>query len=164
MPNPALSVRAQRYYQHFGVRTQVLPASLTSVRECLALAGASHITISPPLLRKLADMNAFPSLDGWLGEYPSLFDATTDVEGGEYEAPEERDWLGDEAGWRMAVTRSKEGRNEGKLVEAVDICCGFQVKLEELMGALGAVGSGRWWDELMDCVHSVLAKVHLISS
>ena len=47
----------------------MLPASLTSIQEVMKLAGAHHITVSPPLLIKLAETPANP----WEGDTGSVF-------------------------------------------------------------------------------------------
>ncbi|KAK7913894.1 hypothetical protein PG985_011597 [Apiospora marii] len=116
---------AQRYYEKTGSRTQVLPASLTSIQEVMTLAGAHHITVSPPLLKKLAETPANP----WEGDTGSVFqksessfaDYSTSVE--------------DEGAWRLAFTRSAEGKSEGKIIQAINIFCERQEKLEELVSA-----------------------------
>jgi transaldolase len=53
-----LCLEAQRYYEKYGMKTQVLPASLTSVEEITELAGVHHITIAPGLLKELAEKKA----------------------------------------------------------------------------------------------------------
>lgn len=71
-PEPGVNLIpwAQAYYKRHGHRTQVMPASLTSVKEVMALAGADHITVAPHLLQKLHDTIADENI---LDEYPSLF-------------------------------------------------------------------------------------------
>ncbi|KAI5857401.1 transaldolase [Durotheca rogersii] len=114
---------AQRYYEKIGSKTQVLPASLTSIQEVMKLAGAHHITIAPHLLTELAETAADP----WGGEIGSVF------EGQEGEAV--RDYssvVEDESAWRLAFTRSWEGKAEGKIIQAINIFCNKQDALEGL--------------------------------
>ncbi|THZ21109.1 hypothetical protein D6C89_06838 [Aureobasidium pullulans] len=49
-----LTRSCQSFYTRINAKTLVMPASLTSVAECLQVSGAHHITISPPLLAALA--------------------------------------------------------------------------------------------------------------
>lgn len=114
---------AQRYYEKTGSRTQVLPASLTSIQEVMMLAGAHHITVSPPLLKKLAETPANP----WEGDTGSVFQKT-DSSFADYGAI-----LDDESAWRLAFTRSANGQSEGKIIQAINIFCEKQEKLEELV-------------------------------
>jgi len=123
-PNFQLCVDAQRYYAKHGQKTMVLPASLTSIEECMKLAGAGHITISPPLLSRLADTYYDKTT------YPSLYDVeavngSSDIE--------EFDDLEVEEKFRLAFTRRDDGRQEVKLVQAINIFCDFQMKLEKMM-------------------------------
>ena len=116
---------AQRYYEKTGSRTQVLPASLTSIQEVMMLAGAHHITVSPPLLKKLAETPANP----WEGDTGSVF-KEADTSFADYKAI-----LDDESAWRLAFTRSVNGQSEGKIIQAINIFCEKQEKLEELVSA-----------------------------
>ncbi|KAK6860667.1 transaldolase [Apiospora arundinis] len=116
---------AQRYYEKTGSRTQVLPASLTSIQEVMMLAGAHHITVSPPLLKKLSETPANP----WEGDTGSVFQKKTgDDAFADYSAIVE-----DESAWRLAFTRSANGQSEGKIIQAINIFCEKQEKLEELV-------------------------------
>lgn len=90
------------------MRTAVLPASLTSVKECMALAGARYLTIAPALLQGLAET----SCDDVEAEYPSLF--TKEAEAAE--VPDMR-FVDDEERYRMAFTRNTGGANENKLTQ-----------------------------------------------
>ena len=102
----SLCVQIQRYYERHNISTQVIPASLTTVDEILALAGVQHITISPSLLAEL---------DKPLESMPlSLF---TDPSVMEDLDLERLSFIDDEAAFRMAFTRSKGGRAEGKLIQ-----------------------------------------------
>ncbi|TDZ44885.1 Transaldolase [Colletotrichum trifolii] len=116
--------QAQAYYVERKVKTQVLAASLTSVAEVLQLAGIQHITVSPPLLRGLAAQPA----SSWTEKIGGYFAAGPD-------APWTRDFesaLKDESEWRMAFTRSGNGKYEEKLIQAINIFAGTQDGLEEL--------------------------------
>lgn len=116
---------AQRYYEKTGSRTQVLPASLTSIQEVMMLAGAHHITVSPPLLKKLAETPANP----WEGDTGSVFQKT-DSSFADYSSI-----VDNESAWRLAFTRSANGQSEGKIIQAINIFCEKQEKLEELVSA-----------------------------
>ncbi|KAF2137144.1 uncharacterized protein K452DRAFT_291796 [Aplosporella prunicola CBS 121167] len=127
-PNLALCVQTQRYLQHHSYRTAVLPASLTNITECLSLAGVAHITVPPALLRELAST---PALDP--SAFPSLFD---DAKLAKLGMPEKLACVREESAWRMAFTRSGKGVQEKKIVQAINIFCDMQGKLEEVMGAV----------------------------
>ncbi|KAG4433445.1 hypothetical protein IFR05_011071 [Cadophora sp. M221] len=120
-----LCVQAQRLYEANGIKTQVLPASLTSTTEIMELAGVHHITISPGLLQELATTPAASSTA------VSLFD-----EGGlTASVPSFVKYADDQAAYRIAFTRSNGGDGEGerKLVQAVNTFCDMQDKMEEMM-------------------------------
>ncbi|KAI0002356.1 putative transaldolase [Xylariaceae sp. FL0662B] len=115
---------AQRYYEKIGSKTKVLPASLTSIQEVMKLAGAHHITVAPHLLTKLAETPANP----WEGETGSVFkDGGEEEKFGDYSGI-----LEDEGAWRLAFTRSQDGRSEGKIIQAINIFCNKQDGLEDL--------------------------------
>lgn len=84
----------------------------------MLLAGVHLITVSPPLLAELAATTALDL------KRPSSFDA--ELRFNPDSVPR------DEAGWRMALTRSKAGRNEGKLIQAINIFADVQDQLESL--------------------------------
>ncbi|KAM3075408.1 hypothetical protein ACMFMG_007155 [Clarireedia jacksonii] len=105
-----------RYYKKHGIKTQVLPASLTSVDEIMRLKGVDHITISEGLLRQLIEKNA----DQWQEE--SLFEGRKLQEA--EEAGELVKWGDDEKGWRMAFTRSGNGEGERKLSQVSRLMIG----------------------------------------
>ncbi|ORY70351.1 transaldolase [Pseudomassariella vexata] len=114
---------AQKYYEKIGSKTQVLPASLTSIQEVMMLAGAHHITVSPHLLKKLAETPANP----WEGDTGSVFKGKDDVTFGNFDKI-----LNDESAWRLAFTRSSNGRMEEKIIQAINIFCDKQDGLEQL--------------------------------
>lgn len=123
----ALTRSCQNFYTRISnTKTQVMPASLTSVEECLQVSGANHITISPPLLAALAATPA-PATSA-----PLFFD----------EAGDETEALGDgalmelvksEAKYRIAYTRLKNGAAEKKIVDAINIFADCQDATEELI-------------------------------
>ncbi|KAI5917910.1 transaldolase [Camillea tinctor] len=114
---------AQRYYEQIKSKTQVLPASLTSIQEVMKLAGAHHITVSPPLLTKLAETPANP----WEGDTGSVFSDGAEEKFGSYESI-----LEEESKWRLAFTLSLGGKAEGKIIQAINIFCEKQDGLEAL--------------------------------
>lgn len=98
-----LCLQAQRLYEAQGSKTQVLPASLTSTDEIMALAGVHHITIAPGLLKELAAAPA-SSLS-----VTSLFDEAAT------KAQPFISYKDNEAAYRIAFTRSGKGEGERKL-------------------------------------------------
>ncbi|KAL3418791.1 Transaldolase 2 [Phlyctema vagabunda] len=118
-----LCFETQRYYEKHNLKTQVLPASLTSTAEIMALAGVNHITISPPLLRQLANAPASSNAT------PSLFDNTATT----FVTHALTSYAQDEAGFRIAFTRRDNGEGERKLSQAINIFCDMQTKFEELV-------------------------------
>ncbi|KAG8167685.1 hypothetical protein KVR01_003374 [Diaporthe batatas] len=123
-------VAAQRYYQKIGARTKVLPASLTTIDEVLALAGVDHITISPPLLAQLSNT----SCEHYEGDIGSVMRATGDSVHEDF-AP----ILADESAWRLAFTRSGRGTSEGKIIQAINIFYEMQVELEAMIKKLNTI-------------------------
>ncbi len=89
----------------------------------MKLAGVHHITIAPHLLTKLADTPANP----WEGETGSVF-----KDGKEEEPSDYSRILEDESAWRLAFTRSHEGKAEVKIIQAINIFCDKQDGLEDL--------------------------------
>ncbi|RAH39588.1 uncharacterized protein BO95DRAFT_469602, partial [Aspergillus brunneoviolaceus CBS 621.78] len=116
----------QTYYHAINSRTQVLPASLTSTDEILALAGVHHITIAPGLLQQLAALPASAATT-----VPNLFETTPPIH---YDAP--GSFRDDEAGYRLAFSREGRGKSEGKLAQAVSIFCEMQDRLVQMIGVL----------------------------
>jgi transaldolase len=146
-PNFEISVLSQRFYNRHSIPTRVLPASLTSIQDCLKLAGADYITISPPLLHELAATTPAPSQDL---QVPSLFDTLPDHSkaSSAENAVEDLttivirssgsdwipfDWRRNEAVWREAMLASANGQHEEKLREAIGLFCGFQKRIELLV-------------------------------
>ena len=87
------------------MKTRVLPASLTSTAEIMELAGVHHITIAPALLLQLATTPASSRTA------KSLFDQTENATNVWKGSP----FVDDEAGYRIAFTRSGSGEGERKL-------------------------------------------------
>ncbi|KAI1393050.1 putative transaldolase [Hypoxylon trugodes] len=114
---------AQRYYGKIGSKTKVLPASLTSIQEVMMLAGVHHITVAPHLLTKLAETPANP----WEGDTGSVIQNQSQEEFSDYNGIIE-----DESAWRLAFTRSQEGKAEVKIIQAINIFCDKQDALEGL--------------------------------
>lgn len=85
----------------------------------MQLAGVHHITLSPPLLAELAATTA----DDWEDQI---------VSGRELNYASQAVPL-DESAWRMAFTRSKAGRNEWKIVQAINIFADMQDQLEDMV-------------------------------
>ncbi|GKT65165.1 transaldolase [Colletotrichum tofieldiae] len=116
--------QAQLYYAETNAKTQVLAASLTSVAEVMQLAGIQHVTVSPPLLRGLAAQPA----STWTEQVGKYFAAGPDE-------PWTKDFqaaLRNESEWRIAFTRSGNGKYEEKLIQAINIFSDKQDALEEL--------------------------------
>lgn len=91
------------------------------------LAGVHHITVSPPLLTKLAETPGNP----WEGDTGSVFKDKTEKTFDDYSKI-----LEDESAWRLAFTRSQDGKSEGKNIQAINIFCEKQEGLEELARAV----------------------------
>jgi transaldolase len=117
---------AVQYYENDPfIDTQVLAASLTSVEDVMRLAGIPHITISPVLLRELTDTDA----SSWKGVIGNMSPRVGESSKGT-DLP---DLVKDESRWRLGFTRSGFGRNEGKLISAINYFADFQEKLEKLV-------------------------------
>lgn len=76
----------------------------------MALAGAHHITIAPPLLRELSstEVSAYDS------SIPNVFEA---VQAQHEQPPELMSFSDDEAGFRTAFKRNDNGKNEAKMTQ-----------------------------------------------
>lgn len=85
----------------------------------MSLAGVHHITVSPPLLKQLAETPGTCTR----AVFPKLELATTE---------NFDDILRDESKWRMAYTLSDGGANEVKLGQAINIFVGMQRELEKI--------------------------------
>ena len=107
-----LCASAQRYYEDNFYTTEVLPASLTSVYEVMALAGAHHITIAPPLLLELSSIEAL----GYKSKIPNVFDASKDRQD---EPPALMSFADDEAAFRAALRKNDNGKNEVKMTQVL---------------------------------------------
>jgi len=112
-----LCLQAQRLYEANSMKTQVLPASLTSTAEIMELAGVHHITISPGLLQELATTHASANTT------VSLFDE----DAAKVEVPTFVKYADDQAKYRIAFMRSNGGDGEGerKLVQVGLWCSGI---------------------------------------
>jgi len=125
-PQLELCVAATRYYLHHAQDTRVVPASLTTTKEVMLLSGSKLMTISSRLLKELSETN-YASEET---REPSLFVGPSN---NYTQVPKRMHFENDEAKFRMAVTRSDGGENEKKLVQAINILCDVQLKLEEMM-------------------------------
>lgn len=121
----ALTRSCQRLYSRLSSKTLVMPASLTSIDECLKLSGAHHITISPPLLAALASTPASAS------SVPLFFDEV--VEGEDKDDKELLEEASREESYRIRYTRLKNGAAEKKLVDAINIFADCQDSTEDLV-------------------------------
>ena len=99
-----LCVESQSLYRYNGIKTKVLPASLTSVEEIMAL-GVDHITIAPTLLVHLVQSPVPSSI-----VTKSIFDTPTR----EIIRPSFKS----ESEYRIAFTLSGRGEGERKLTQA----------------------------------------------
>ncbi|KAK6008816.1 hypothetical protein QM012_000719 [Aureobasidium pullulans] len=124
----SLTRSCQSLYSRLNSKTLVMPASLTSVSECLTVSGAHHITISPPLLAALASTLS-PTVPSTT---PLFFDEV--IEGEEQGDKELLEAVTEEAKYRIRYTRLKNGAAEKKLVDAINIFSDCQDATEELVG------------------------------
>lgn len=99
------------------------------------LAGADAITISPRILEWLAKDEYVEMWRGKVKAWASLFDdEVTDQERQkEQEVWRDLEEVEVQEKYRMMVTRRNGGRQEEKLVQAINIFADFQAKLEALM-------------------------------
>ena len=118
----------QNFYSRIGSKTLVMPASLTSVEECLKVSGAHHITISPPLLAALAATPAAAAASSSTATV--FFDEIVDEAEGDEALME---LAKDEAKYRIRYTRLKNGAAEKKLCDAINIFADCQDATEELV-------------------------------
>ncbi|KAG9600716.1 transaldolase, partial [Aureobasidium melanogenum] len=123
----ALTRSCQSLYTRLNSKTLVMPASLTSVEECLKVSGAHHITISPPLLASLASTPASASSSA------HFFDEV--VEGEDKNDTALLEAVTKEESYRIRYTRCKNGAAEKKLVDAINIFADCQDATEELVGS-----------------------------
>lgn len=100
----------------------------------MQLAGVHHITVSPPLLAELAAT----AIEGWRGResigwaHKEAYSERTETETRVWSGPEST-IPGDESAWRLAFTRSGAGRNEVKIIQAINIFADMQERLEEML-------------------------------
>jgi transaldolase len=100
-----MCLQAQRLYEEHDMKTQVLPASLTSTDEIMALAGVHSITIAPGLLQELSTSSTSSNAT------KSLFDEAVDAN----ESHPLISYLHDRARYQIDFTRSGNGEGERKL-------------------------------------------------
>ena len=82
--------------------------------EVMALAGAHHITIAPPLLRDLSITEA----SGHEIKIPNVFDAAQARQG---QPPLVMSFADDEAAFRSALKKNDNGKNEAKMTQVLSI-------------------------------------------
>jgi transaldolase len=101
-----LCVSIQQYFKSIGAKTQVMPASLTSIEEIFCLAGVNHITIAPSLLEQLAQPGSGPTAQ-------SLFNKDLSA----IEVPAKVSFVNDHSSYRLAFSREQAGAGEEKLTQ-----------------------------------------------
>ena len=117
-PGVASVRRIFEYYKHFGYKTEVMGASFRNVGQILGLAGCDLLTISPDLLKQLAESDA---------EVPRRLDA-----GAAREAKVERVSL-DEAQFRFEL--NEDAMATEKLAEGIRAFAADARALEKLVAA-----------------------------
>lgn len=116
-----LSVQAiYRYYKAHGITTEVMGASFRNVEEIIALAGCDLLTISPDLLKNLADSSA--AIDA----------STSPLLAASNHAPAKVHF--DEAGFRFAL--NEDAMATEKLSEGIRAFAADTVKLESWLATL----------------------------
>lgn len=78
--------------------------------EVMALAGAHHIAIAPPLLRELSSSEA----SAYHSDIPNAFEVD---KAHPKQLPALMSFSDDEAGFRAAFNRNDNGRNEAKMTQ-----------------------------------------------
>jgi len=135
-PNRHVCVQAQLYFEKHGyTRTATLPASLTSISECMSLAGVKDITIAPTLLREL-NTTTSPDISANDEEFKSLFDNEEYVKKITDELPHQPlGLIDDEEKFRILFTRRDGGKQEIKQVKAINVFADMQAKMEGIVRA-----------------------------
>ncbi|APW36831.1 transaldolase [Rhodoferax koreense] len=104
------------YYKHFGIPTEVMGASFRNVGQITALAGCDLLTISPDLLKTLAETDAPLS-------------AVLDAKAAKAAKLEKMSY--DEAGFRFAL--NEDAMATEKLAEGIRAFAADAVKLDKLL-------------------------------
>ncbi|KAF2756111.1 transaldolase [Pseudovirgaria hyperparasitica] len=134
-PNFQLCVEAQKFYAKEKMKTKVLAASLTSVKECAQLSGIDCITIAPALLDGLngTDVEVLEKEGG--EEYASYFNESGTKVDGNVDSFGMDYWsnITEEKQWRQSFKQRNDGRELIKLEEAISIFRNEQAKLEDLV-------------------------------
>ena len=81
--------------------------------EVMALAGAHHITIAPPLLRELSTTEA----SGYDSKIPNVFDVEVRYE----QLHALMSFADNEAAFRTALSNNDNGSNEAKMIQVCSI-------------------------------------------
>jgi len=107
------------YYKHFGIATEVMGASFRNVGQITALAGCDLLTISPDLLKILAETNTplEPALDAGKARAAKLDEVSYD-----------------EASFRFAL--NEDAMATEKLAEGIRAFAADAVKLDKLIQAI----------------------------
>ena len=105
-----LCALAQRYYEEHFYTTEVLAASLTSVEDVMALVGARHMTIAPPLLRELSSTEA----SGYDSKTLNVFEV---LKARHDQPPALISFADDEAAFRTAFKQNDNGNNQTKMTQ-----------------------------------------------
>ena len=104
----------------------MVPTLLATMKQVMLLSGVKQISIAPTLLKELSET----SYAGDETKETSLFVGPAK----KYSQPPSLvHFENAEGNFRMAVTRSEGGESERKLIQAINIFCDVQTKLEEMM-------------------------------
>ncbi|KAL4957081.1 hypothetical protein BDW69DRAFT_191912 [Aspergillus filifer] len=120
-----LCAEAQKYYQQKSLPTKVKACATVGLDQLIQLAGVDALTIEPQDLRALKSTN----WDTEKATNMSLFSNKAKVNGGvDYGS-----YTDNEAQYREDFARADGGRAQRKIVEAISIFSGYQVKAEALI-------------------------------
>ncbi|KAL4959269.1 uncharacterized protein BDV14DRAFT_193894 [Aspergillus stella-maris] len=120
-----LCVEAQQYYQQKSLPTKVKACATVGLDQLIQLAGVDALTVEPQ------DLSALKSTK-WNAEKTtnmSLLSNKAKVNGGVSYGS----YIDNEAQYRADFARADEGRAQRKIVEAIGIFSGYQVKAEGLI-------------------------------
>jgi transaldolase len=120
-PGFDIAVQAQRWYEVNHYTTRVLAASFIAPPEVLRLSGLKHLTLSPPLLRQLAET---PYAAGEVDTVVTALQGVPKDEGPVSEAE-----------WHLELLGEGGEKGAEKLLDALKIFSEEQEKLEELCQA-----------------------------
>ncbi|KAL4928913.1 aldolase [Aspergillus undulatus] len=134
-PEPLLDicVQAQRWYERKSIPTKVKACATVGVEQIIKLAGVAAFTIEPDDLRTLQSTH----WDAKDIEKMCLFATENCAQ----ETVEYGSYIDDEAKFRADFARADEGKAQRKLIEAIGIFSGYQVKAEALIRDARVSGS-----------------------